>query len=166
MLYVLSIIAELIRENSKFYFPFTRKFLLTVFRIDDELLVNSPKKKDILAILAVIYENLSRQGRLIAKYNVTNELKGALLHNYHLIEELFTLKVFNKTIANLVAKGVTFSVADFTKHSVLETLSNFIEKSQVELFILRMKMSILWKQEQGQKAQSIQHSNSAFCMTE
>ena len=38
MLYVLSIIAELIRENPKFYFPFTRKFLLTVFRIDYELL--------------------------------------------------------------------------------------------------------------------------------
>ena len=40
MLYVLSVIAELIRENPKFYFPFTRKFLTTVFRIDYELLEN------------------------------------------------------------------------------------------------------------------------------
>lgn len=86
MLYVLSIIAELIRENPKFYFPFTRKFLMTMFRIDNELLIKSPKRKDILAILAVIYENLSRQGRLVNKYNITNDLKKALLNNYELIE--------------------------------------------------------------------------------
>jgi len=55
MLYVLSVIAELIRENPKFYFPFTRKFLLTVFRIDYELLEKSARRKDILAILSVIY---------------------------------------------------------------------------------------------------------------
>ncbi len=70
MLHVLSIIAELIRENPKFYFPFTRKFLLTVFRIDCELLQNSPRRNDILAILAVIYENFSRQGRLVNKYHM------------------------------------------------------------------------------------------------
>lgn len=128
-------------------------------------MVNSPKKKDILAILAVIYENLSRQGRLVNKYSITSELKRALLQNYQLIEELFTLKVFNKAIANLVTKGVNFSVADFSKHKILDTLSNFIEKNQVDLFVVKLKMSILSQQEQGQKAQSIQHSNSAFRMT-
>jgi hypothetical protein len=55
MLYALSIIAELIRENPKFYFPFTRKFLLTVFRIDYDLLQKSARRKDILAILSVVY---------------------------------------------------------------------------------------------------------------
>jgi len=86
MLYVLSLIAELIRENPKFYFPFTRKFLLTVFRIDYELLEKSSRKKDILAILSVIYENFSRQGRLVNKYNMTDMLKRSLLENYYLIE--------------------------------------------------------------------------------
>lgn len=57
-----------------------------MFRIDNELLIKSPKRKDILAILAVIYENLSRQGRLVNKYNITNDLKKALLNNYELIE--------------------------------------------------------------------------------
>ena len=94
MLYVLSLIAELIRDNPKFYFPFTRKFLLTVFRIDYELLENNTRKKDILAILAVIYENFSRQGRLVNKYSMTDTLKTSLLENYSLIQELFTLKVF------------------------------------------------------------------------
>lgn len=131
MLYVLSMIAELIRQNPKFYFPFTRKFLMTVFRIDNELLIKSPKRKDILAILAVIYENLSRQGGLVHKYNITNDLKRALMQNYQLIEELFTLKVFNKSIANLVSKGVNLTIADFSKYKILETLSNFISKSEV-----------------------------------
>ena len=86
MLYVLSLIAELIRENPKFYFPFTRKFLQTVFRIDYELLQNSNRRKDILAILAVVYENFSRQGRLVNKYSMTGSLKASLLENYSLIE--------------------------------------------------------------------------------
>ena len=86
MLYVLSVIAELIRENPKFYFPFTRKFLVTVFRIDYELLEKSTRRKDILAILSVIYENFSRQGRLVNKYKMLPTLKTALLENYTLIE--------------------------------------------------------------------------------
>ena len=139
---------------------------MTMFRIDNELLIKSPKRKDILAILAVIYENLSRQGRLVNKYNITNDLKKALLNNYELIEELFTLKVFNKAIANLVTKGVSFSVADFTKFKILETLSNFISKSEVELFVVKMKMTMLLLKVQGQMAGVLNHSNqSAFCMT-
>lgn len=131
MLYVLSIIAELIRENPKFYFPFTRKFLLTVFRIDYELLNQSTRKRDILAILSVIYENFSRQGRLVNKYALMPQLKTSLLENYSLIEELFTLKIFNKAICNLVTKGVQFSSGEFTKYRILNTLSNFIERSQI-----------------------------------
>jgi hypothetical protein len=119
MLYVLSLIAELIRENPKFYFPFTRKFLLTVFRIDYELLEKSSRKKDILAILSVIYENFSRQGRLVNKYNMINMLKCSLLENYYLIEELFTLKVFNRAICNLATKGLTFTTQEFTKYRIL-----------------------------------------------
>ena len=140
---------------------------MTMFRIDNELLIKSPKRKDILAILAVIYENLSRQGRLVNKYNITSDLKRALLQNYELIEELFSLKVFNKAIANLVTKGVNFSVADFTKFKLLETLSNFISKNEVELFVVKMKMTMLLLKGKGQLVQGLNHSSqSAFCMTE
>lgn len=144
MLYQLSIIAEIIRENPKFYFPFTRKFLQTVFRIDYELLEQSARKKDILAILSVIYENFSRQGRLVNKYSMTSTLKTALLENYSLIEELFTLKVFNRAICNLASKGVSFSTQEFTKYRLLETLSKFVEKSQIELFMVKLKMAMIW----------------------
>lgn len=144
MIYVLSLIAELIRENPKFYFPFTRKFLQTVFRIDYELLQRSNKCRDILAILAVIYENFSRQGRLVNKYSMTGNLKTSLLENYSLIEELFTLKVFNRAICNLATKGVTFSTQEFTKYKILETLGQFIEKNQAELFMVKLKKAMVW----------------------
>jgi hypothetical protein len=144
MLYTLSLIAELIRENPKFYFPFTRKFLVTVFRIDYELLQSSSRRRDILAILSVIYENFSRQGRLVNKYNMLSTLKNSLLENYSLIEELFTLKVFNRAICNLATKGLLFTTQEFKKYRVLETLAQFIEKSQVELFMVKLKMAMMW----------------------
>lgn len=144
MLYVLSVIAELIRENPKFYFPFTRKFLLTVFRIDYDLLQKSNRRKDILAIVAVIYENFSRQGRLVNKYNMIATLKTSLLENYSLIEELFTLKVFNRAICNLATKGLVFSSQEFTKYRIMKTLGQFIEKSQIELFMVKLKMAMMW----------------------
>lgn len=65
-------------------------------------------------------------------------LKTSLLENYSLIEELFTLKVFNRAIYNLASKGLVFTSAEFAKHHVLQTLSNFIEKTQVELFMVKL----------------------------
>jgi len=110
-----------------------------------------------LAILAVIYENFSRQGRLVNKYDMTATLKTALLENYSLIEELFTLKVFNRAIVNLATKGVAFSSQEFRKYRLLETLGQFIEKSQIELFMVKLKMTMMWlgKEKEGQTEQSM-----------
>jgi hypothetical protein len=73
-----------------------------------------------------------------------NTLKTSLLENYSLIEELFTMKVFNRAICNLAGKGVIFSTQEFTKYKLLETLGQFIEKSQVELFTVKLKMAMVW----------------------
>ena len=70
-------------------------------------------------------------------------LKISLLSNYYLVSEIFTLKTFNKTILNLVNKGIYFSVAELTKYKVVETVSNFISKNQLELFMVKMKMTVL-----------------------
>ena len=79
MIFVLSVIGELLKENPKFYYPFTRKFLITVFSIDAELLQSSAYKNNILAILSVIYENFSRQPKLIKKYGMEERLKYSVL---------------------------------------------------------------------------------------
>lgn len=143
MIYLLSLIAELIRENPKFYFPFTRKFLLTVFRIDYEMLQHSQLKKDILAILSVVYENFSRQRRLVVKYKLAAQLKTSLLENFSLIEEIFTLKIFNKAICNLTAQGVLFTSQEFAKYGILETLSMFIQRNQAKLLMSKLRLDEL-----------------------
>jgi len=61
-----------------------------------------------------------------------------------LIEELFTLKVFNRAICNLATKGLLFTTQEFTKYRVLQTLSQFVEKSQIELFVVKLKMAMNW----------------------
>ena len=75
---------------------------------------------------------------------MTNMLKTSLLENYSLIQELFTLKVFNRAICNLATKGLVFSSQEFTKYKILETLGQFIEKSQIELFMVKLKMAMMW----------------------
>jgi hypothetical protein len=138
-----------------------------MFRIDYELLQKSTKKRDILAILSVVYENFSRQGRLVNKYDMVKSLKASLLENYSLIEELFSLKVFNKAICNLASHGVSFSSQEFSKYKILLTLSNFIEKNQIELFMIKMKMTMLWLNK-GNELTNKQTNNEgpkmSFCM--
>lgn len=147
MLFVLSIIAELMRAEPKFFFPFTRKFLLNVFSIDNELLEKCNYCSKILAILAVIYQNLSNQGRLMKKLNVEAELKRALLGNFSLITELFTLKLFNRSILNINARGIPFTSADLSKYRVLETISKFIEANKMEVFLIKIKSVLLEKKQ-------------------
>lgn len=88
---------------------------------------------------------------------MTGTLKTALLENYSLIEELFTLKVFNRAVCNLASKGVAFSSQEFRKYRLLETLGQFIEKSQVELFMVKLKMTMVWlgKDKEGQPEQNM-----------
>lgn len=144
MLFVLSVIAELLRHNPKFYYPFTRKFLITLFSIDASVLEQSPLKSHILAILSVIFENLSRQSKLVSKYGMQESLKKAVLEGYSLIEEVFTLKTMDKTISNMVNSGIAISGEEFEKYQVLKTVSKIISRSQMDLFVVKMKMAMLY----------------------
>ena len=101
--------AMLIKEVPGFRFPFRIKFIKNLFLIDRELLEVSPYKNNILAILAVIYENLSNQMKLVRTFKMVGQLKSAVLSNYSLIEELFSIQFFNKTIYNMVRNGEKFT---------------------------------------------------------
>ena len=70
-------------------------------------------------------------------------LKKAVLGSYVLIDELFTLKVYNKVILNLVQKGVSFSVKEFERHQVIEKASDFVPKNQVESFLTQARMCMI-----------------------
>ena len=142
----LSILAELIKLNPKVYFPFTRKFLNNLFLIDENCLLMSPYKQKILAILGVLFENLSRQIGLLAKYELKETLKKATLQLYCLIDEVFTLKVFNRVILNLVEKGVMISSKDLADNYVLDTLANLLSLQERSLFMIGAKIDSLHKE--------------------
>jgi hypothetical protein len=91
----------------------------------------------------------------VNKYSMESALKTSLLENYSLIEELFTLKVFNRAICNLATKGTAFSSQEFGKYKILETLAKFIEKSQVELFMVKLKMAMMWKTKDSKTEKSM-----------
>lgn len=54
--------------------------------IDEEILSVSPIKKDVLAVLAVLYECLSKQTKALKKFELLKQFKKAILSNYSLVE--------------------------------------------------------------------------------
>lgn len=55
-----------------------------------------------MAILAVIYENLSSQSNLMKALKVNEKVKQAILEKYSLVEEIFSIRLLNKAIYNLL----------------------------------------------------------------
>ena len=62
------------------------------------------QRKQLLAILGVLYSNFSRQSGLIRELKVEKAFKEAILSNYPLIEETFSFKLFNQCIVQLQTK--------------------------------------------------------------
>ena len=50
------------------------------------MLLYSPHRRNILAILGVLFENLSRQVKLLEKYQMVDTLKKAIINPYALID--------------------------------------------------------------------------------
>lgn len=64
-LFVLSVLAEFIRQEAKFLVPFSREFLQKVFEIEIDSFSLSSERNQVLAIVGAIYNNLSKQSSLI-----------------------------------------------------------------------------------------------------
>ena len=77
-LFTLSIIAEVIRQEPKCEIPFTREFLMELFEIEVES-INYGDRSRLLALLAVLYGNLSRQSKLLKELKMTERLKETIL---------------------------------------------------------------------------------------
>jgi len=60
MIYILSIVAELIRENPMQVFPYSTRFIQSLLVVDLPVHDSLQQRNDVLAILGVIYENMSR----------------------------------------------------------------------------------------------------------
>jgi hypothetical protein len=123
---LLSVIGELIRSAPPPLFCMKRKFILSLLQIDREFLEASPIKKDILAVLAVLYEYISKHLKALDKLQLRREFKIALLSSYSLVDEQFTNRFFNQSLYNLAVQGELVTTAELTKYSVFPTLTRII----------------------------------------
>lgn len=82
---LLSVIAELIKEAPQLQISMKKNFLQSLLLIDGELLGVSPMRKNILAVLGVLYECISKQSKALKKFELLKQFKNAILSNYSLI---------------------------------------------------------------------------------
>lgn len=70
LVFLMSFMAEIVRKNQKVKLPFTRKIVLAMLSFDSTTLKESGFGSQIIKILAVILENLTKQGKAAAKLGV------------------------------------------------------------------------------------------------
>lgn len=99
----------------------------------------SPYRKQILAVLGVIYENTSRQAKLLKKLDLVREFKAAVLSNYHIVEEGFSARLFNKSLYNLAVQGESLTEAELNKYGVFDSLARFLGAEQSIQLIQKLK---------------------------
>jgi hypothetical protein len=79
MLHVLSLLAEIVRQNPAAKLPFTRKIVLALLTFDLESVGSAAGGQQVIAILATLLANQAAQPKLMLRLNVHHELKLALL---------------------------------------------------------------------------------------
>ena len=110
--------------------------------IDEELLELSPYRKQILAVLGVIYDNASRQAKLLRKLNLVPQFKAAVLSNYHIVEESFSARLFNKSLYSLAMQGETLTEAELHKYGVFQSIARFMGADQSQALIQKLKQAL------------------------
>lgn len=86
ILRVLSTIAELLKEAPPALLRLKKGFIQSLILIDEDLVAVSPLRKDILAVLGVVYECISQQIKALKKFELIKEFKRVVLANYSLID--------------------------------------------------------------------------------
>ena len=122
--------------------PFSVSFTKELLEIEVEE-VGSQVRGRLLAIVGVLYSNLSRQPLLLKELRAGKLLKEAILSNYCFIEEPFTGRLFNQTILRLQSQQLAmFTLAELERYGIRKALvrtlgqerSEALERGLVRLF--------------------------------
>lgn len=70
ILFVLSLLAEIIRKERVVKLPFTRKIVQALLSFDIDALSKSVRGEKIKVIISLLLENISKQGKLAVKLRV------------------------------------------------------------------------------------------------
>lgn len=101
LVFLMSLMAELARKDQKIRLPFTRKIVLALLSFDSSTLKQSSHSCQLIKILAVLLENLARQGRTAVKLGVQDQMMSGLLLLTSRVDELFTLRILLRAIRQL-----------------------------------------------------------------
>lgn len=122
----------MVRQVSELELPFTQDFLDELFELEvEEIPLESQGR--VLTVLAVLYSNLGQQSSLIRSLKAGKKLKAAILANYPLSTETFTLKLFNKVILGLQLKGLAqFTLPEIERYGIKKALLKTLGEKKVE----------------------------------
>ncbi len=141
LLFLASVLAEIVRQQSNLQLPFTSEFLTQLFEIEVED-IPLEYRSQMLTVLAVLYNNLIHQSGSITRLKVGNKLKAAILANYPLVEEALTLKLFNRAILNLQIRHLAlFTLPEIERYGIKKALMKTLgeEKAQtIEKYLERL----------------------------
>ena len=91
-------------------------------------------RNKILAIIGVLYNNLSRQSALLRELKMGPRLKEKLLEGYISIEEGYTFKLFNQSIVHLQTKKLAkFSHQELERYGVKRILAKTVAGGNIEV---------------------------------
>jgi hypothetical protein len=104
ILFVISLLAEILRKNSSIKLPFSKKTALSLLTFDSNTLDNAKGKYQIMMILVILTENMARQGRLMKRLGVHEQLKEGLLLLISKADEFSALQILLRALLELQSK--------------------------------------------------------------
>ena len=111
MLFILSLLAEIVRIDNQIRLPFSKKTVLSILNFDECAILETKGGHQIMMILMIIFENMAKQGKLMVRLNVEEQLKRGLLLLIGKVDEYSALRISLRTLLELEAKAkVTITV--------------------------------------------------------
>ena len=85
--------------------PFSKKTVISLLNFDEKAILETKGGHQIMMILMIIFENMAKQGRLMVRLGVEQQLKQGLLLLIGKVGEYSALQISLRTLLELEAKA-------------------------------------------------------------
>lgn len=132
MLSILSILTQILHQSPNTYdLPYNRAFIQNLFMVNLELLENSTKRKDIVRVMSVIFENLSKRIGVLRELGLVGRFKQILLESWRGIEERLTFARFYRSLCRVCAV-LPLTGKEIVRYRVQEEMKKWREEKEGE----------------------------------
>ena len=101
ILFLLSLLAEIVKQHPNVRLPFAKKTALCLLSFDEQSLLAVKGNNQIVMILMTLMENMARQGRLMVRIGVEKQLKESLLLLISKVDEYSALRISLRALLEL-----------------------------------------------------------------